>query len=105
MKYLKLVFGLALIPIGVLLGSFVPIGAGSGILIGFLVGIVLSYFFLTYGPGRKKSQLPGSYYLNHDQQLNGGINQRAMEDIASGAHEEDQSPLIYIQYPPPSTRR
>jgi len=91
MKHFRLIFGLSLIPIGAFLGSFVPIGPGSGILIGFFVGFALSYLFLIYGPGHKKNRLPTTYYLNHDQQLNGGMNQQTMEHKASGAHEEDRS--------------
>jgi hypothetical protein len=105
MKHFRLIFGLALIPSSAFLGSFVPIGTGSGILIGFVVGIALSYLFLIYGPGHKKNQLPTSYYLNHLHQLNGGMNQQAMEDTASGAQEEDRSPLIYNQPPSPELRR
>jgi hypothetical protein len=70
MKYFRLIFGLALIPIGAFLGSFVPIGKGSGIIIGFVVGFALSCLFLIYGPGHKKNQLLNSYYLKRDQQLN-----------------------------------
>ena len=70
MKHFRLIVGLVLIPIGAFLGSFVPIGTGSGIILGFVVGIALSYLFLIYGPGHKKNQLPTSYYLNHDQHLN-----------------------------------
>ena len=69
MKHFRLIFGLALIPMCAFLGSFVPIGkGGSGIIIGLVVGIALSYFFLTYGPDHKKNQLPISYYENRDQQ-------------------------------------
>ena len=98
MKHFRLIFGLALIPIGAFLGSFVSIGKGSGILIGFVVGIALSCLFLIYGPGHKKNQLLNSYYLKRDQQLN-RLNQldggRApwslREQEASGAQEEDEN--------------
>jgi hypothetical protein len=88
MKHFRLIFGLVLIPIGAFLGSCVPFGTGSGIFLGLIVGIALSYLFLTYGPGHKKNHFPTSSYLNHDQQLNGGMNQQAIENTASGAHEE-----------------
>ena len=98
MKHFRLVFGLALIPIGAFLGSFVPIGkGGSGIIIGFVVGSVLSFLFLIYGPGHKKNQLPISYFksrsqLNRVNQLNSGWNLSApwnlREKEASGAQEE-----------------
>jgi hypothetical protein len=101
MKHFRLIFGLALIPIGAFLGSFVPIGkGGSGIIIGFVVGSVLSYLFLIYGPGHKKNQLPISYYesrsqLNRVNQLNSGWDMSApwnlREQEASGAQEEDEN--------------
>jgi hypothetical protein len=101
MKHLRVISGLALIPLCAWVGSLVSIGAGSGVVIGVALGITLSFLFLNYGPGHAKSRYPTSYYLNHDHQLNGGVNQQAMDDTASGAREEDRSPLIYLQYPPP----
>ena len=93
MKHLRVVIGLAFIPLCALLGSFVPIGRGSGAIIGFVFGIVLSYLFLTYGPGRKKSRPPTSYYLNHQHQINGGVNQQAIENATLSAREAVQPPL------------
>ncbi len=87
MRHLRLILGLALIPLCALLGNFVPIGAGSGIIIGLVLGIALSYLFLTYGPGRNKSQLPTSYYLNHQHEVNGGVNQQAIENTTLNARE------------------
>src|SRR5712691_166280 len=93
MKHLRLLLGLALIPLCALLGSFVPIGTGSGTIIGLVLGIALSYLFLTYGPGRKKSQLPTSYYLNHQHQGNGGVNQQVIENHTLSAREAARPPL------------
>ena len=87
MKRLRLAVGLALVPLCAWIGSLVPIGTGSGILIGLVLGIVLSFLFLTYGPGRRKNQLPTSYYLNHQHQVNGGANQQAIENDTLGARE------------------
>ena len=129
MKHFRLIFGLALIPIGAFLGSLVPIGkGGSGIIIGFVVGSVLSYLFLIYGPGHKNHLLT-SYYENRaqlnrlnqqpyvNQQLYGGDRLSAPwnlrekealgaqeeyendEHIDSDAQEEDENPL-----PPPPLR-
>jgi hypothetical protein len=87
MKRLRLVSGLALVPLCAWIGSLVPIGTGSGILIGLVTGIVLSFLFFTYGPGRKKNQLPTSYYLNHRHQVNSGANQQAIENDTLGVRE------------------
>jgi len=100
MKQFRLLFGLALIPICAFLGSFVPIGRGSGLIIGFVVGSALAYLFLTYGPGHKKNQLPPSYYarraiLNQVNLRNSGWGLSApwnlREKEASGAQEEDEN--------------
>jgi hypothetical protein len=87
MKHLRIISGLALIPLCTALGSFVPFGTGSGILIGFVLGIAFSYLFLTYGPGHRKSQLPTSYSLSQQHQDNGGINQHAIDNATLSAWE------------------
>lgn len=98
MKQLRLVLSLALISLCAWLGSFVPLGIGSGIIIGLVVGIVLSYLFLTYGPGRKKSPLPTSYYLTHQHEINGGVNQQAIENTTLRAREAAR-PNVEGPYP------
>lgn len=93
MKQLRLALGLALIPLCVWLGSFIPVGTGSGIVIGLALGIILSYLFLTYGPGRKKNQLPTSYYLNHQHEFNGGYNEQAIEKITLNTRKANRPNL------------
>jgi hypothetical protein len=93
MKHLRLIPGLALILLCAWLGSFVPLGTGSGIIIGLVLGIVLSYLLFTYGPGRKKSQFPTSYYLNHQHQNNSGVNQQVIENATLSAREAARPPL------------
>jgi len=93
MKQLRLVLGLALIPLCVWLGNFVPLGTGSGIIIGLVLGGVVSYLFLTYGPGHKKSPLPTSYYLNHQHEINGGLNEQAIVNATLSGREAARSNL------------
>lgn len=93
MKHLRLVLGLALIPLCALIGRLVPIGSGNGSLIGLVLGIALSYLFLTYSYGRKKSQLPTSYYLNHQHEGNSGANQEAIENATLSARELERPHL------------
>jgi hypothetical protein len=99
MKQLRVILGLALIPLCGVLGSLVPVGTGSGTIIGLALGMALSYLFLTYGPGRKKSQLPTSYYLNHQHQVNGGVNQQAIENATLSAREAVRPPWEDTHYP------
>src|SRR5260370_13822753 len=99
MKHLRVILGLALIPLCALLGSFVPIGTGSGTLIGLVVGIALSYLFLAFGPGRKKSHLPTSYYLNHQHEVNGGVNPEGVEKPTPN-RPGPSGPPAEVAYPP-----
>ena len=99
MKHLRWAFGLALIPLCTWLGSLVPLGTGSAIIIGFILGITLSYLFLIYGPGHKKSQLPTSYYLNHQHQVNGGVNQQTIETNTLSAREAVPPPWHHWEIP------
>jgi hypothetical protein len=92
MKQLRLILGLALIPLCAWLGSFVPIGAGSGTLIGVVGGMALCCLLLAYGPGRNKSPLPTSYYLTHQHDVNGGVNQQAIENATLSAREAARAP-------------
>ncbi|HJT57124.1 MAG TPA: hypothetical protein VJ761_11565 [Ktedonobacteraceae bacterium] len=93
MRQLRLALGLALIPLCAWLGSFIPVGTGSGIIIGLVLGIILSYLFLTYGPGRKKNQLPTSYYLNRQHEINGGYNEQAIVNATLSSREAAQPNL------------
>jgi hypothetical protein len=92
MKQLRLVLGLVLIPLCAWLGSLFPIGTGSGIVIGFIGGMTLSYLLLTYGPGHTKSPLPTSYSLGSQHQDNGGINHQALENATLSAREVPRRP-------------
>lgn len=41
MKYLKVIVGVGLIPLGVLVGSLISLGGGSGAILGGIVGLIL----------------------------------------------------------------
>jgi len=41
MKYLKVIVGLGLIPLGVFAGSFIHLGGGSGAILGGILGVIL----------------------------------------------------------------
>jgi hypothetical protein len=71
MNHLRVLLGLALIPLCAWIGSCVPIATGNGTIIGLVVGIALSYLFFACGPGRNKSHLPTSYWLNQRHQPTG----------------------------------
>jgi hypothetical protein len=41
MKYLKVIVGLGLIPLGVFAGSFIRLGGGNGAILGGILGVIL----------------------------------------------------------------
>ena len=41
MKYLKVIIGLGLIPLGIFIGSFIHLGGGNGAILGCILGILL----------------------------------------------------------------
>ena len=41
MKYLKVIVGLGLIPLGIFAGSFIRLGGGSAVILGGIVGVIL----------------------------------------------------------------
>ena len=45
MKYLKVIVGLGLIPLGVFAGSFISLGRGSAVILGGIVGVILCCMF------------------------------------------------------------
>ena len=89
MKYLRLVFGLALLPLCTWLGSLVPFGTGSGIVIGFFLGMVLSYLYLYL-----------TYSSSHQQQVNGEENQQARETNTFNVWEAAPPPWHQNDIPP-----
>ena len=46
MRYRKIALGLGLLVACIVVGAFIPIGSGSAIVVGFLVGLVLCYWVL-----------------------------------------------------------
>ena len=86
MRRLKIVIGLALIPLGVLLGSFLPLGGGSAAIIGGLVGLVLCCVFLSL-PTKHAVTGPTAFRTTSQHQDNGGLNQRAIEQATLMAQQ------------------
>lgn len=73
MKYLKVFAGVGLIPLGVLVGSFISLGGGSGALLGGIVGVILccmlfwSSWLWLHWPG--SANLDELYQDNSDKKI------------------------------------
>jgi hypothetical protein len=86
MKYMKVIVGLALIPLGVLIGSFISIGGGSVAIFGGILGGILCYILLY------RLHWRGSDSLNEQYQLN-NVDEQSIENTVRSvneAHIEDE---------------
>jgi hypothetical protein len=70
MKYLKVIVGLGLIPLGVFVGSFISLGGGSAVILGGIVGVILCCILFwssaTHWPGSASRE--ELYMDNSDKQ-------------------------------------
>ena len=81
MRYRKIALGLGLLVVCIVVGAFIPIGRGSAIVVGFLVGLLLCYWALYQK--RFWTTLPGG----------GEVNQKAIQEKTQDiqeAHAVDQ---------------
>lgn len=69
MKYLKLILGLALIPLGIFIGSFIHLGRGTGAIIGGILGGVLCCVLFW-----------GSYSLDEQHRVSRNVNKEALDE-------------------------
>ncbi len=69
MKYLKVIVGLGLIPLGVFVGSFISLGGGSGALLGGVLGVILCciLFWSTWPHWQGSASLDELYQDNSDK--------------------------------------
>jgi hypothetical protein len=86
MKYLKVMVGLGLIPLGVFAGSFISFGVGNGAILGGILGGILGCFLFWSTPNWPGSARRGEHYRlnNADKQAIDNAVKSAQE-----AHIED----------------
>ena len=68
MKYIRVIVGLGLIPLGVFVGSHIRFGDGNGVVIGFLIGFVLCCMINWLGSRVKRRLWSGSASLDEQHQ-------------------------------------
>jgi hypothetical protein len=70
MKYLKVIVGLGLIPLGVFFGSFISLGGGNGAILGGIAGGILCciLFFSSWPHWPSSASLDELYMDNSDKQ-------------------------------------
>jgi len=87
MKYLKVIVGLGLIPLGVFAGSYIGVGGGTGAILGGILGGILCCFFFWSAPHWLGSDRPDEHY-----QVN-NADKQAMDNTVKSvqeAHIEDE---------------
>ena len=97
MKYMKVIGGLVLIPLGVFVGSYISLGGGNGAILGGILGSVLCCVLLLSGQDG-----PGSSSLDEQYQVNNNVDQQAIDNTLRSvqeAHLEDQM-RIRSELPP-----
>jgi divalent metal cation (Fe/Co/Zn/Cd) transporter len=70
MKYLKVIVGLVLIPLGVFVGGFISLGGGSAAILGGIVGVILCcmLFWSSWPHWSRSANLDELYMDNSDKQ-------------------------------------
>jgi 1,4-dihydroxy-2-naphthoate octaprenyltransferase len=93
MRYLCILIAVALVALGAIVGSFVPLGSGSAVVIGGFLGIVLGGFYVD--AARRRNWQPLLRSSANDKQSS-EINQKALEQgllNAQQAHINDDTAL------------
>jgi hypothetical protein len=87
MKYLKVMVGLGLIPLGVFAGSFISFGLGNGAILGGILGAILCCLLFWSAPHWLGSDRPDESY-----QINNAVRQAidTTDRSAQEAHNEDK---------------
>ncbi len=84
---IKFIAGLGLIVLGGIIGSFIPIGTGSGAIIGCIIGAV-GFCYLISRPQNSKNRFWSfSSGKNERQQLTPDISQKDIENATLAARE------------------
>ncbi len=86
MRYRKIALGLGLLVVCIVVGAFIPIGSGSAIVVGFLVGLVLCYWALYQK--RFWTTLPGG----------GEVNQKAIQEKTLDMQETHAADQISAEF-------
>ncbi|HEU5367947.1 MAG TPA: hypothetical protein VFU69_05770 [Ktedonobacterales bacterium] len=76
MRYAKIALGLGVFAVCVVVGVFIPIGGGSAVLIGAVVGLVLCYLVLS----QKR-------FWSGTSGASGDVDERAISQKTLGMHE------------------
>ena len=86
-RYVNVLLGLGPVVIGLVAGWFIPIGQGSAVLFGGVLGITIGYLLVYSQPGRQVQLWLSSSTESNEQHLSGEIEQRVIDINMHGAKE------------------
>lgn len=86
MKYLKILVGLGLIPLGAFAGSYVAIADGTGVVLGGIVGGILCCLLFWSVPS-----------LEQQQQIRHNVDEKALDQAATRFREAQNEELTYYR--------
>lgn len=87
-KYLKVMLGLALIPLGIFVGSFIHLGRGTGAILGGIIGVILCCVLFW-----------GTYSLEEQHRVRDNVNKQAIDDALLRVQESSIADHMRMKRP------
>jgi hypothetical protein len=97
MKYIKIIVGLLLIPLGIFVGSYISLGGGNGAILGGILGGILCCILFWSGPHWLSSSS-----LDEQYQVNNNVDKQAIDNTVRSVQEaqlEDQIRYKGLDHP------
>lgn len=78
-RYLNMLLGLGPVALGLVAGWFIPIGQGTAVVFGGVIGITIGYLLVYSRPGKQVQLWLSSSTESNEQHLAGEIEQRVID--------------------------
>ena len=86
-RYVNVLLGLGPVVLGLVAGWFIPIGQGSAVVFGGVIGIAIGYLLVYSRPGKQVQLWLSSSNESQEQHIAGQIEQRVIDVNTHGAKE------------------
>jgi hypothetical protein len=86
-RYLNVLLGLGPVVLGLVVGWLIPIGQGSAVVMGFVIGCAVGYLLVYSRPGRQMQLWITSPNQSKEQHLTGEFDQRVIDANTQSARE------------------
>lgn len=101
-RYVNVLLGLGPVVIGLVVGWFIPIGQGSAVVFGGVLGITIGYLLVYSRPGKQMQLWLSSSNQSKEQHLAGEIEQRVIDINTQSAREAHIIDEQRLEQLPPS---